>query len=512
MNVFIALLFFLISLFFRVKGIFVNHPFWVDEFATADQAKLLLQYGLGIFNNPRIYFEHHNITTHILVALFFQLFGFYEWVARMPFVIIGSLIPAFVYLLTKRLFNSTVAISAALLSTFSYYQITWSRQARGYILLQFLVLIGTYLYFKFLDVKKKSPVTFIFLFFTGILGILTHSFYFLFIGAIIIHFVIFYKKNFVSFVKSKLFFVLLLLIIVYAYFSGFWKTVVTIIESKSFYAVNNLWYYHSFLWREYILVTFLGLVGLVAFAITNRKRGLFILIYLFFHLMFISFVFAPYHSKYLVPIFSLLLIGMANSFSLFKLFKSNTLNSFLPIILTVAVILNGDKFTLKPKSFYSVNRDFREVALIDYHQVYDIIKSKIDNSNEKVALIETWNGRAYWYLGHDYQPLYILRWKNEKLTIQGMRISRTNFIFDKEGNKIIPRNSNLRLVEDIDDFKKVISKYPKGFIFIDDVTLPKDVLDFAKKNLKKELYLDHYPLDDNPYSIWPATLYSWGII
>ena len=39
-----------------------------------------------------------------------------------------------------------------------------------------------------------------------------------------------------------------------------------------------------------------------------------------------------------------------------------------------------------------------------------------------------------------------------------------------------------------------------------------DVIKYAKENFKKELYLESYPpeLLENPYSIWPATLYSWG--
>ena len=87
---------------------------------------------------------------------------------------------------------------------------------------------------------------------------------------------------------------------------------------------------------------------------------------------------------------------------------------------------------------------------------------------------------------------------------------KTEFTLNKEEEKIIPL-SNQRFIGELTDLLKAQKRYPNGFIFIDDATMPKDVIDYAEKNLKKELYLDHYPLDDNPYSIWPATLYSWGI-
>src|SRR5258708_29339530 len=73
-----------LALVYRVKDIWVNHPFWVDEFSTAAQAKLLLKYGFGVFHQPGIYFEFQNISTHFLVALFFHLFGASTFSARLP--------------------------------------------------------------------------------------------------------------------------------------------------------------------------------------------------------------------------------------------------------------------------------------------------------------------------------------------------------------------------------------------------------------------------------------------
>ena len=130
-----------ISLFWRLYGLNQQGPFWVDEFSTANQARLLIANGIGVLTNQNIFFEHHNFTTYIAAALSMIALGESEFAARLPFAIIGAFVPIAVFFLTKRLFDTRAAIAAAILSTFSYFLITWSRQARGYVILQLAILI-----------------------------------------------------------------------------------------------------------------------------------------------------------------------------------------------------------------------------------------------------------------------------------------------------------------------------------------------------------------------------------
>jgi hypothetical protein len=180
--------------------------------------------------------------------------------------------------------------------------------------------------------------------------------------------------------------------------------------------------------------------------------------------------------------------------------RASILYGAVPILLAIFIIINGHKFVNRPKQFYSVNHDFREIALIDYAQIYDLIKKKGQLYDRNTALIETWTARIYWYVGLNYEPTYMFTWKGN-----------VPYVMNSDNEKIVPRTNHLRVIENRNDLEKAMSLYPKGFILIDDVSLPRDVIEYAEKNLKKELYLDHYTLDDNPYSIWPATLYSWGI-
>jgi len=506
-----------VSFFLRLYGIFNNHPFWVDEFSSANQARYILKYGLSVFTNPNIYFESHNITTHFLVATFFKLFGQYEWSARLPFVIIGSFIPLAVFFLSRYIFNTKTAIVAALLTTFSYFEIVWSRQARGYILFQLLVLIAMLLYLRLTEKQNKSISAYTVFSFVIILGILTHSLFYILLITLILHFILFNYPLFkIWFKKPWIYFVLFFLIAI-SYGTGFLNNL-RADYSLGFLLTNNFWYYHSFLWREYGLITFLGFVGLTIGLLTRRRFVSLIVLYIFINLIFLSFFFQPYVSRYLLPIFPHILIGMAYSIThISELFMSNLkskknmlLNSIMPVLLTLFVIINGYKFVTKPKSFYSVNHDFREIAIIDYDQIYNLIKEKGELEKGKTMIVDTWWDRLYWYLGQDYSPVYAFRWMNEKGYVNGLPKS-TPFIINSKGEKIIPKTNNVRLISNLADFKKAMSKYPKGFIFIDDSSLPHEVIEYAEKKLKKEIYLDHYSLDDNPYSIWPATLYSWGI-
>jgi len=506
--IFLTLIFiFVISFFFRLYGIARNDPFWVDEFGTAIQARYVLKYGLSAFNNSNVNFEPHNITTHFLVALFFKLFGQKEWIARLPFVIIGSLVPVVVFFLTKYLSDIKTALSAAILTTFSYLEILWSRQARGYVLQQLLILTAFYLYLKIINDRKKSTFDFCLLTFTLLLGLLTHTMFLIAVISIVVHLILTNRKL-VLLILSQLWFYLSFFLLLFIMYKVNFLANVLSFFTNPLQLSNNFWYYHSFLWREYGLVSFLGFFGLILAYFKKKQPVSLIILFIIFQLIFVNFIFSPYHSRYLLPILSFLFIGMAFSISSLAQPIFPRLKFIIPLLITLAIIFNGNKFVFKPKKYYSLNHDFREVANIDYHQIYDLITKKT-KKEKKVAIIETWPARTYWYFNNiNYEPLYHFRWQDEEGLALGMA-KKTSFQYNSSGEKIMAKN--LGFVGELSDLLKVIKKYPKGFIFIDDSSLPKEIISYSEKNFKKELYLDHYPLDDNPYSIWPATLYSWGI-
>ena len=280
---------FIVSLLFRLRGLIsINPPFWVDEVFTASQANVVLKYGLNVFNNSKVYFEYHNISSHFLVALFFKIFEQKEWVARLPFVIIGSLVPVVSFIFSRFIFNLPASIISSLLISFSYIEIVWSRQARGYVLQQLLVLAAFYLYFKIISYKKNLVWRYLLFAFALILGVLTHTMFYLVIVSLLIHYLIFNFSKIKLLLKSGYLYLFIILGVLIIYLAGTWKVVLNFYTGKVFFT-NNLWYYHSFLWREYGLILFLAMIGLLIGFKNKFKETTLIFIYFIFHLLFLSF-------------------------------------------------------------------------------------------------------------------------------------------------------------------------------------------------------------------------------
>ncbi len=502
---------FAIALLYRLPNL--QTPFWVDEFSTARNALLFQRFGLSVFTQHDELFEHHNVTQHALVSLFFQLFGQTERAARLPSVLIGSAIPVAVFLLARSLYDRETALAASLFATFSYFQIAWSRQARSYMLLQLLILLSLWTYHrlvKHFEVKKLLYLTALI-----ILGIVTHTTFWIVVIGMIFHAVylgfhwhLFSLNTFRRYwhygaAVLGIFGGLML-------FNGSGGTVIANLLVALRNHPNNLWYYHSFLWREHTLMSFLAGLG-VLMNFFHYKKGTFLLVVpagLF--LVFVSFVFGPYVSRYILPIYPLILI--LASFALATVSHSIAAKKATGFVLLLAlfIIANGDTFVIKPKAYYSVNHDMREIALLDYDLVYSIIKQKVMSSSQPVAIVDTWPDRARWYLGYENPNMFYFHWENEQGTVNGL--AKTTAVSLLNSEKVLPNFSSpaIRFVGSLDDFQKVMNQYQHGFVWIDDSSLPADVVEFAQQYLRKEIHLDHYPLDDNPYSIWPGTLYSWG--
>lgn len=495
---------FLLGLLFRISGIHSQTPFWVDEFSTASQAQQILKHGLTYFTGT-FHPELNNILTHGIVAVSFNIFGVSEFAARIPSVLLGALVPVALYFLLRNRFGVAVAWSASLLTSCSYFMIVWSRQARGYSLQALLtvVTIGYYL-----EIRKKGLTRGGGVVLTLIisLGLLTHSAFVLVLLALLADMFIGRRKAIALWGAKKLWIIPMIIFMLVGFFAAIFGYITVFQRAiwSELLHTNNLWYYHSFLWRQYGLITFLGFTGLAVEYSRQKDTIRPIALYILTTLIFTSFIWPPYTSRYLVTIFPFLFMGMA--ISLLRLFRSPV----IAVLMTFVIILNGNLFVMKPKQYYSINHDFREISNIDYTQVYQLIRSKGQIAEGKTAVIDTWHDRLYWYLGQDYSTAYLFRWMDEPSRTNGLP-QHTDFETNASGEKFIPDRPSLRFIGELNDLKRAMKIYPRGFIFIDDSSLPKGVIDYADKHLTKELYLDHYPLDDNPYSVWPATLYSWGL-
>lgn len=510
-KIFIIILF-LYAAFFRVS--LVNHPFWVDEFSSAIQARLLNTYGiLGYFLQTDYYAEPNNILSHLLIAFSFNFFGEHEWSARLPFMIIGSVVPLAVFLLGKTLFNTRTGVVAALLSTTSYFMITWPRQARGYPLQQLLLLLLLLFYTKYRFTHERK--FFVLLILTGFLGILTHYFFTLFVIIIGIFLALHHKSD----IKKQLIPIVgvSVAVVITIFLTGILQNAVqTLINIFKQSPPNNLWYYHALLWREETVIIFLAVLGVI-FSFFKQVRYVWTFYWLIGLQLVVLFFFLPaYTSRYLLPIFPLLILFASyciNQLSEWAAQEYNLkpLTSLIAIFITLFIIGNGKMFTIKPQPFYSVNHVMRDIALVDYNRVY----AKIATAQKKypdLAVIETWIDRSRWYLGQDFENVYWFRWLNAEGTINGITLT-TNAVKNENGIYEVQLSGprKVPLISSQTDLERVLAQHQQGFIWIDDTSMSADVISYAQNNFTKVIQVDHYPFDDNPYSIWPGTLYSWGI-
>lgn len=501
----VPLVLFLLSLAYRLT--FSAPPFWVDEFSTASQALEYLAHGWEVFNFGG-FIEHHNVTTYSLVALAFSFFGVSEWSARLPSMVIGSLIPVAVYLVGKHLYSKRIGFAAGILTVFSYLEITWSRQARGYVLQQLLALVFLGIVYRFSrssDSRSRIKL-FVLGVITALLGMLTHSFFIFPIIAGVIFLLLFSRNLFRDIFRNpKAIVALTGSVGVLLVFTPFLERIRSSLMSGIFGITNNLAYYHAYLWREHGIITFLAILGFLFGFHKYRRATVLLALHVVVTISFVTFFVGTTDTRYLLLFFPwvFFLTGSAMLDALTSLFS--TLAPVRNIILSGMIaflILNGDTFVTKPKPYYSVNHDFREIALIDYDQIYQRIREKGSLAEGQTAVIDTWPDRLSWYLGKGFEHGFVFRW----LDAGPMR--RTSVFSDGVYDREV--SSGFRFIGDLEAFREAQAEYPRGFVFIDDSTLPRDVVDYVEQNLKRELYLDRYFLDDNPYSLWPASLYSWG--
>jgi len=129
---------------------------WIDEGYTINAAQAILDHGYPLLGSGASYNTHtfHNYIT----ALSMKLFGFdpqSPWSARLPAALFGALSILAIYYFVKKISRSSLAgLATSFLMAFSYWEIAWSRQARGYTDMQFFILLSFIFFFEWLENKK----------------------------------------------------------------------------------------------------------------------------------------------------------------------------------------------------------------------------------------------------------------------------------------------------------------------------------------------------------------------
>lgn len=175
--------------FLRLHNLGVQ-SLWIDEGYTINATQGILDHGYPILDSGATYPVHilHNYFT----ALSIKLFGFdayNPWSARLPAALFGIFSILAVYFFTFRVTkNKLTALTASFIIAFSYWEISWSRQARGYTDMQFFIIMAFMFFYDWLDTKKISTAIWTVVFFT--LSYLSHAVALIFIPSFFLIFFI----------------------------------------------------------------------------------------------------------------------------------------------------------------------------------------------------------------------------------------------------------------------------------------------------------------------------------
>jgi len=470
----------LIGFFYRVYGLTDNHSFWTDENHVAIFARAILERGKPVLANDYSTGVYQWLQ-YWLSAISAKVFGLNEFGIRFPSIIFGVLTIWAVYLLGKELFSENVGLVAALFTVFLKIEILWSHQARPYQALQFFYLLSVYFVYKLAKEEKFNWHYFISFLAIGILASLMHG-----LGLVIFFVGFLYLLLLRFFWFKKWAGMGILITLPFGYY--FWPQILAV--ASGFAQANNLFYYRVFLWHNYSLLVFLGLVGFLSCIFKKRSSWQILVLFLAIQGMIASFFLTQPFVRYFYIVFPfLVLLSAVGLVEIAKIiFKKHQL---LPLtVLALVIIAMGHKFTLKPRRVYSLNEDMQEVPEVDWKKVYNFVGEKL-NQDEDIILVTNWSDLPVWYLGEEELD-YLIR-KSGKVEVKKDPVSSATLIYS------------------LGEFRDIIKTKKKGILVIDswDDRVPEGIREYCRDDLNKELEIDRlYPIQPR---YWPVEVYSWGL-
>jgi 4-amino-4-deoxy-L-arabinose transferase-like glycosyltransferase len=203
--------------------------FWGDDGMTFLGTQGVLEHGLPQLPSGNVmYHTFLHFYTRAIPAL---LFGLNEFALRFPSALFGVLVIPLVYLFVKELSNRYVAVVAAVITSFSMWQIEFSREARYYSEYQFLYLLSIYLFYKgyFKDEKKFRVWALICILLSALTTELGYTLIFLFVPLLLFKkFKGFFKKD----ILIALGIVILIIVALLVHRALFWKAGVGFYETN----------------------------------------------------------------------------------------------------------------------------------------------------------------------------------------------------------------------------------------------------------------------------------------
>ncbi|MGM5484112.1 MAG: ArnT family glycosyltransferase [Nanobdellota archaeon] len=320
-----------------------NLSYWIDETFSILASMKILEHGFPLLDSG---IEYTRSIPHTYLLAFIGLFFSFsnEIAMRFPSVIFGTLMIPIIYFLTSKIYSKKAGVVSAILVTFSYIEIVWSRQARMYMMLQmfFFLVILLIAHWE----KTKNVKTWYWIISITAITIFIHKLSLLLLPFIFLYLILTFikdkkivlniKKQMLKRKKSN-FFILLLLFIVISYSI---KHGINYLFHRDY--LNFFGPYHHYLWFSIFTVYLLSAAG---FAVSkNRKWGFLLGITFIINFVLAAFTTGLIHPRYLMLSIPILFIFIASLFDYF--YEKSKLGKVLAVIMLIAVLTQG--FTFLP--------------------------------------------------------------------------------------------------------------------------------------------------------------------
>ena len=465
-----------IGFYLRYSSITHNLSFWNDESQVAIYSRAILELGKPI-DVTGYSTGMYQLILYYLTALSFFLFGISEFAARLPSVVVGTILIPIIFFVTKKMLSTKEALIAAFLMTFSQMQLAWSTQLRPYIWMELFTVITIYLAYRYL----KNTHT---IFNTSLWwGIAITIISFLFHGTGLFNGIIIGGAFIYKIIELKKYKYLLLLIpaalvsIIAISFTPFFEAL--------FRFNTYLIHYKVFLTYHYLWLCSGAFLGFVLLWRTNRKLALLLSLSAGMIIALALFKIHDRYVRYSITAFPILYIMFAAGIiGLVDYISKTTFTRSMGYIVILVVFLmwpvKKEKILFTPQLYYTINADMRENPIVDYKGAFAKIKQLINGRND-IIIMDAWYDRTLWYLpGNPWGILF----HAEVPIIQASSI------------------------KEFEQFKK---KHPRGIAIVENwqSMTPPELQDHLRKTLKYEF--EQGAIRGNERDAWNINVYSWGL-
>ena len=467
----LILLIIILGSFLRLYDV-KTQSYWMDEGYTVNAILSIQENGNTILDSGNNYFcPIYCYPTYGFV----KTFGNTPFAYRLLSIIAGIFLIIVIFLVTKSIFNKNIAFLAMFFTSFSYWQIAWSRQARWYTLFALFSILAIFYFYNFLYKQKNKKLNFSFYVLFITLSILTHRLGFLLLFSNIAWIILdyfFYKS--INLKKYKIYILSLILI---TFFIDYFFKFYFIVNIFSNIQLNyTLPYYLNFYLKYYWFFIFF-IILLFFQDKKNKRKYLFFIFPFIFNLLILSFFTNTVHYRYLFYLTPLLyILASVGIFMIINNLKNNKHKIFYFLFfISIFFISKHCVYTLN--NFYFLESDnpknqnrpyYAYTPQANFNKAYKYIEENYTNQDIVISSHPHFNKIFL------QKPGYWLKYKYNGVKYPLISNDKEYYV-------------NADVIDDLSELKN-ITKNKHGYIVFDfmstDDRISQDIIKYIQSNMQ----------------------------